>query len=320
MFRTLAVSLLSLLLCASVAFAEKPLVVASDPTFPPNEMLNKDKEIVGFSIDYIKAVGKEAGFDVQVKNIAWDGIFAALASNQVDVIAASVSITDKRKKAMLFTDPYYELHQAVVLPLGKEIKDLEELAGKRVGGQIGTTAMVQTIPASKIKMIVKTYDEVGLAFEDLAKGNLDAVMCDDPVAKYYANTKDEYRDKFHIGLVTGEPEFYGFALRKNDKELAQKLNAGHQGRSGKGHRKADPREVVRHQLTRLTQQNRGGAFRGRRLLFLCRHGKFFYSAQADSSPLRDSWPPRLSGKGATRWAGHGFFTSSVLRTFRSGPW
>ena len=55
---------------------------------------------------------KEAGFDVQVKNIAWDGIFAALASNQVDVIAASVSITDKRKKAMLFTDPYYELHQA----------------------------------------------------------------------------------------------------------------------------------------------------------------------------------------------------------------
>ena len=56
MFRTLTVSLLSLLLCASVAFAEKPLVVASDPTFPPNEMLNKDKEIVGFSIDYIKAV------------------------------------------------------------------------------------------------------------------------------------------------------------------------------------------------------------------------------------------------------------------------
>lgn len=59
MFRTLAVSLLSLLLCASVAFAEKPLVVASDPTFPPNEMLNKDKEIVGFSIDYIKAVARK---------------------------------------------------------------------------------------------------------------------------------------------------------------------------------------------------------------------------------------------------------------------
>ena len=226
MFRTLAVSLLSLLLCASVAFAEKPLVVASDPTFPPNEMLNKDKEIVGFSIDYIKAVGKEAGFDVQVKNIAWDGIFAALASNQVDVIAASVSITDKRKKAMLFTDPYYELHQAVVLPLGKEIKDLEELAGKRVGGQIGTTAMVQTIPASKIKMIVKTYDEVGLAFEDLAKGNIDAVICDDPVAKFNANKKQEYAGKLKVAFITGDVEFYGFAVRKSDTDLVKKLNEG----------------------------------------------------------------------------------------------
>ena len=226
MFRTLAVSLLSLLLCVSVAFAEKPLVVASDPTFPPNEMLNKDKEIVGFSIDYIKAVGKEAGFDVQVKNIAWDGIFAALASNQVDVIAASVSITDKRKKAMLFTDPYYELHQAVVLPLGKEIKDLEELAGKRVGGQIGTTAMVQTIPASKIKMIVKTYDEVGLAFEDLAKGNIDAVICDDPVAKFYANKKQEYAGKLKVAFITDDVEFYGFAVRKSDTDLVKKLNEG----------------------------------------------------------------------------------------------
>ena len=300
MFRTLAVSLLSLLLCASVAFAEKPLVVASDPTFPPNEMLNKDKEIVGFSIDYIKAVGKEAGFDVQVKNIAWDGIFAALASNQVDVIAASVSITDKRKKAMLFTDPYYELHQAVVLPLGKEIKDLEELAGKRVGGQIGTTAMVQTIPASKIKMIVKTYDEVGLAFEDLAKGNLDAVMCDDPVAKYYANTKDEYRDKFHIGLVTGEPEFYGFALRKNDKELAQKLNAGIKAVQEKGIEEAPSTE--------------GASF------FYVVMGSFFIARKRIQDPCGTAGPPRLSGKGATRWAGHGFFTSSVLRTFRSGPW
>ena len=169
---------------------------------------------------------KEAGFDVQVKNIAWDGIFAALASNQVDVIAASVSITDKRKKAMLFTDPYYELHQAVVLPLGKEIKDLEELAGKRVGGQIGTTAMVQTIPASKIKMIVKTYDEVGLAFEDLAKGNIDAVICDDPVAKFYANKKQEYAGKLKVAFITDDVEFYGFAVRKSDTDLVKKLNEG----------------------------------------------------------------------------------------------
>ena len=227
MIRLFSATLLSLLLCASLAnAAEKPLIVASDATWPPIEMLDENKNVVGYSIDYLKAVAKEAGLNVEFRNTAWDGIFAALESRQADIIASSVTITDKRKKAMLFTDPYYELHQAVVLPLGKEIKDLEELAGKRVGGQIGTTAMVQTIPASKIKMVVKTYDEVGLAFEDLAKGNIDAVICDDPVAKFYANKKQEYAGKLKIGLVTGDPEFYGFALRKNDKELAQKLNAG----------------------------------------------------------------------------------------------
>ena len=227
MFRTVLTSLLAVLvLCGSAFAAEKTLIAAANPTWPPMEFLDENKNIIGYDRDIIAAIAEEIGMKSEFRNIAWDGIFASLESGQANVIASCVTITDKRKKAMLFTEPYYELHQAVVLPLGKEIKNLEELAGKRVGGQIGTTAMVQTIPASKIKMVVKTYDEVGLAFEDLAKGNLDAVMCDDPVAKYYANTKDEYRDKFHIGLVTGDPEFYGFALRKNDKELAQKLNAG----------------------------------------------------------------------------------------------
>ena len=227
MIRLFSATLLSLLLCASLAnAAEKPLIVASDATWPPIEMLDQNKNVVGYSIDYLKAVAKEAGLNVEFRNTAWDGIFAALESRQADIIASSVTITDKRKKAMLFTDPYYELHQAVVLPLGKEIKDLEELAGKRVGGQIGTTAMVQTIPASKIKMIVKTYDEVGLAFEDLAKGNIDAVICDDPVAKFYANKKQEYAGKLKVAFITDDVEFYGFAVRKSDTDLVKKLNEG----------------------------------------------------------------------------------------------
>ena len=71
------------------------------------------------------------------------------------------------------------------------------------------------------------------------------------VAKLLRQHQDEYRDKFHIGLVTGDPEFYGFALRKNDKELAQKLNAGIKAVQEKGIEKQILEEVVRHQqLTR----------------------------------------------------------------------
>lgn len=227
MMRLLSASLLSLLLCASLVHAaEKPLVVASDATWPPIEMLDENKNVVGYSIDYLKAVAKEAGLDVEFRNTAWDGIFAALESRQADIIASSVTITEKRKKAMGFTDPYCEIRQAVVVPVGVEIKSLKDLDGKKVGGQIGTTGLVETLPKAQSKAVIKTYDEVGLALEDLAKGNIDAVVCDDPVAKFYANKKQEYQGKLQVAFITEDVEYYGFAVRKSDKDLVRKLNEG----------------------------------------------------------------------------------------------
>lgn len=227
MIRSLSASLLALFMGASLVMAaENPLVVASDATWPPMETLDENKAVVGYSIDYIQAVAKEGGFEVIIKNTAWDGIFAALGSRQADIIASSVTITDKRKKAMSFSEPYCEIRQAVVVPVGVEISSLNDLKGKKVGGQIGTTGLVETMPKSKVKAIIKTYDEVGLALEDLAKGNIDAVVCDAPVAKYYANKKEEYKGKLHIAYVTEDAEYYGFALRKDDKELLEKVNKG----------------------------------------------------------------------------------------------
>ena len=85
---------------------------------------------------------------------------------------------------------------------------------------------METLPKAKSKAIVKTYDEVGLALEDLAKGNIDAVVCDDPVAKFYANKKQEYKGKLHVAFITEDVEYYGFAVRQSDKDLVKKLNEG----------------------------------------------------------------------------------------------
>ena len=91
MIRLFSATLLSLLLCASLAnAAEKPLIVASDATWPPIEMLDENKNVVGYSIDYLKAVAKEAGLNVEFRNTAWDGIFAGLDKEQYDVIISSV--------------------------------------------------------------------------------------------------------------------------------------------------------------------------------------------------------------------------------------
>ena len=206
MIRLFSATLLSLLLCASLAYAaEKPLIVASDATWPPIEMLDENKNVVGYSIDYLKAVAKEAGLNVEFHNTAWDGIFAALESRQ-----------------------------AVVVPVGVDIKTLKELDGKKVGGQIGTTGLVETLPKAKSKAVVKTYDEVGLALEDLAKGNIDAVICDDPVAKFYANKKKEYQGKLKVAFITDDVEYYGFAVRKSDTDLVKKINEGIKAVKAKG--------------------------------------------------------------------------------------
>ena len=227
MKRSLCAALIAVFLTASGAFAaEKVYIVASDATWPPMEGLSPDKKVEGYSVDYINAAAKEGGFQVEVRNTAWDGIFAALGSNQADIISSSVTITDKRKKAMAFSEPYCEIRQAVVVPADSTIKTMADLDGKKVGGQIGTTGLIQALPKANSKAIVKSYDEVGLALEDLAKGNLDAVICDDPVAKYYANKKTEYQGKMRVAFITDDAEYYGFALRKDDKALLDKLNAG----------------------------------------------------------------------------------------------
>ena len=71
---------------------------------------------------------------------------------------------------------------------------------------------------------IKEYDDIGLAFEDLAAGRTDAVICDDPVAKYYANKRADFAGKFTVAYLHKDPEYYGFCLRKGETELLERLN------------------------------------------------------------------------------------------------
>ena len=142
MFRTVLTSLLAVLvLCGSAFAAEKTLIAAANPTWPPMEFLDENKNIIGYDRDIIAAIAEEIGMKSEFRNIAWDGIFASLESGQANVIASCVTITDKRKKAYVFSDPYYEVHQAVVVAKDSAIKKPEDLKGKKVGVQIGTTAI-----------------------------------------------------------------------------------------------------------------------------------------------------------------------------------
>lgn len=188
--RTTIFTLLALLLVFTASVSAKTITFAADCTWPPMEMLDADKNIIGFAPELLEAMGKAGGYTVVIKNTAWDGIFAGLAAGKYDAISSSVSITEERKKAMDFSDPYFEVKQGVVVPKEAAVKSNADLKGKTVGAQIGTTGY---FAAKKIKgATAKSYDEVGLAMEDLYNGRIDAVICDDAVAADYALQNPQY--------------------------------------------------------------------------------------------------------------------------------
>jgi polar amino acid transport system substrate-binding protein len=226
MLRKLALALCLVFLLTTSAMAEKTIVFAVDATWPPMEFVNQDKEMVGYSIDYMTAAAKEAGFKPVFKNVAWDGIFAGLAGGNYDAICSSVSITEERKKAMDFSVPYYKVQQALVVPDDSQASTLKDLKGKRVGAQIGTTGYFAVQEVDGVNS--KSYDEIGLAMQDLLNGNLAGVVCDDPVAANYAKQKEGFKEALSIAnlIETDEPEYYGIAVNKGNDEILKLINKG----------------------------------------------------------------------------------------------
>lgn len=223
------------ILFTGTAFAEKmEIVFATDATWPPMEFVDANKEIVGYAIDYMKAAGQEAGFTPVFKAVAWDGIFAGLDADKYDAICSSVSITEERKKVMDFSEPYFKVRQALVVPADSTAQSLNDFKGKKVGSQISTTG---TFAVKAVEGVIsKTYDEVGLAIEDLFNGRIDAVVCDDPVAANYALANEKYKTKLKIAAVieTGEVEYYGIAVRKGNSRILDPVNKGIQAVKAKG--------------------------------------------------------------------------------------
>lgn len=218
--------------CAALATtalmgADRTIVFACDATYPPMELIKKGTgEPTGYTIDVLVAAGKAAGFKPVFKNTAWDGIFAGLEAGRYDAVASSVSITDDRKKTMDFSVPYFEVSQGVVVLKDSKLASLGELKGKKVGVQVNTTAHQLAKTLSDITL--KSYDENGLAVEDLFNGRLDAVICDSPVAANYAVQDAKYSKRLRLAFVNKSPtpEYYGIAVKKGNAEVLALIDKG----------------------------------------------------------------------------------------------
>ncbi|HTH14446.1 MAG TPA: basic amino acid ABC transporter substrate-binding protein [Spirochaetia bacterium] len=201
----------------------KKLVVAQDTTFPPMEYLDDSKAQVGFDVDLMNAVAKEAKLDLEFKSVSWDGIFAGVQNGTYDIIASSVTITDERQKTLDFSTPYINAGQVLVV-LADNTKDtkLADFVGRNVGAQVNTTGSMEVDKVKGAKL--KAYDDIALSFDDLVSKRVDAVVIDGPVAALYLKNA-KFAGKIKI---VGEPmtsEFYGIVVKKGNKELLDKINA-----------------------------------------------------------------------------------------------
>lgn len=198
------------------------LTVATEPAFPPFESQGEDGELIGFDIDLMNAIGEAAGLEIAFESLPFDGIIPALQAGTVDAAISGMTITEERLQTVDFSRPYFKAGLAIaVKEENEEIQSLEDLEGKTIAVQIGTTGANQAaeIPGTDIS----TFDSAPLALQELSNGNADAVINDAPV------TLDAIASGNLQGLkVVGElitEEFYGIAMPKDSPNVEVVNNA-----------------------------------------------------------------------------------------------
>ncbi len=195
--------------------------IASEGAYPPMNFTDKDGNLVGFDIDVTNALCEQMKAKCEIVAQDWEGIIPGLQNNKYDAIVASMAITDERKQAVDFTDPYFSSGLLLIAKADSDVSQTN-LDGKTVGAQKSTVAsdyLEEKHPKAKPSL----YDTQDNANMDLVNGRLDAVLVDYVIGAEWL-TKPEAKGFEQKGetVSTGKDDF-GIAIRKGD-ELAGKFN------------------------------------------------------------------------------------------------
>ncbi len=213
--------------CSNAKSDDALYLVGTEPTFPPFEMPGEDvDEIIGFDIDLIKAIAEDQGFNVEIRKLGFDGLIMALQSGNIDIAASGMSIKPDRLEEVDFSDPYIDAGLAIAVSEDDDqIKGKDDLKGKSVAVQIGTTGAdkAQELKDEGLIADIKTFDTVDVVVMELMSGGVDAIINDLPVTQAYMAAQP---GKIKIVGEALASDSYGFAVKKGNKELLKKINAG----------------------------------------------------------------------------------------------
>ncbi|AKN32236.1 amino acid ABC transporter substrate-binding protein [Clostridium carboxidivorans P7] len=199
-------------------------VLGLDDSFPPMGFKDDKGQIIGFDIDMAQEAAKRMGVKVELKPVQWDGVLLSLNNKDIDVIWNGLTITDKRKQQIAFSKVYLQNKQIIVTNNDSNIKTKKDLAGKKVGLQLGSsseTALNADSATAKSIKEIKKYSNNTEALMDLKTGRIDAVVVDEVVGRYYISKKP---GQYKVADEDFGKEDYGVGIRKSDVTFKNELD------------------------------------------------------------------------------------------------
>ena len=162
------------------------LTMATNATFPPYEMTTDSGEIEGIDVDTAKAIAEKLGLELQIDDMEFDAALLSVQQGKADIVMAGVTVTDERKAVMDFSDSYATGIQSIIVPNDSDIASPDDLAGKKIGTQRGTTGYIYCSDDFGEDSVV-AYDSGLTAVQALNNGQVDAVVIDNaPATEYVA--------------------------------------------------------------------------------------------------------------------------------------
>lgn len=204
----------------------KKLVIGVDDDFPPIAFYDDSGNIVGFDVDLAKEAARRMNADIEFKPIEWEQKREAITSGKVDMIWNGLDINDERKEYMLFSKPYMDDRQIILIKMDSELALHSEgdLEGKSVGTQAGSTSADYVNNNSEIKKLLrehKNYRKFNDMLNALKSGEVDVLICDELIARYELRKKPEQFKLVDIKIGSTMETAIGFS--KDNVELRDEV-------------------------------------------------------------------------------------------------